>query len=211
MAKINYNERSWAIDVISEINLFLSNKSWHFKSAGGENTISNDNSSLFPDVLIFKDQSKEIILQGWELKMPDTAINDTELISNAIKKAKILQRDSFVLWNVKSAVLYAKQGDSFSILKSWNDIEINSRIEVKPKENLWKTLLHTILEDLNNYFESGEISDEISTEILAVDAIIDVILENVPSTVENLRNRTRRNARLEAQISNWWLLNTLRL
>ena len=128
-----------------------------------------------------------------------------------IKKAKILQRDSFVLWNVKSAVLYAKQGDSFSILKSWNDIEINSRIEVKPKENLWKTLLHTILEDLNNYFESGEISDEISTEILAVDAIIDVILENVPSTVENLRNRTRRNARLEAQISNWWLLNTLRL
>jgi len=205
MAKINYNERSWAIDVISEINLFLSNKSWYFKGAGGENTISNEKSSLFPDVLIFKDQSKEIILQGWELKMPDTAINDAELISNAIKKAKILQRDSFVLWNVKSAVLYAKQGDSFLILKSWNDIEINSRTEVKPKENLWKALLHTILEDLNNYFESGEISDEISTEILAVDAIIDVILENIPSTSENLRNKVRTKARLDAQINNWWL------
>src|SRR5690606_26085747 len=93
MAKVTYNERSWAIDVISEISLHLANKSWHFKSAGGESTISNEKSSLFPDVLIFKDQTRNIILQGWELKMPDTPINDAELISNAIKKAKILQRD----------------------------------------------------------------------------------------------------------------------
>jgi type I restriction-modification system DNA methylase subunit len=205
MAKINYNERSWAIDVISEISLHLSNKSWHYKSAGGESTISNERSSLFPDVLIFKDQSKNIILQGWELKMPDTPINDAELFSNAVKKANILKRDSFILWNVKSAVLYSKQGESFSILKTWNDIDINTRAEVKPKETLWKSLLHTILSDLNNYFESGEISDEVSTEILAVDEIIDVILENIPSTAENLRTNLRRNSRLEAQINNWWL------
>lgn len=205
MAKITYNERSWAIDVISEINLYLANKSWHFKSAGGESTISNEKSSLFPDVLIFKDQTKDIILQGWELKMPDTPINDAELISNAIKKAKILQRDSFILWNVKSAVLYSKQGNTFSILKTWNDIEINNRTEVKPKENLWKSLLQTILTDLNNYFETGDISDNVSTEILSVDAIIDVVLENIPSTVDTLKNNTRRNSRLEAQINNWWL------
>lgn len=205
MAKIRYNERSWAIDVISEINLYLANKSWHFKSAGGESTISNEKSSLFPDVLIFKDQTKDIILQGWELKMPDTPINDAELISNAIKKAKILQRDSFVLWNVKSAVLYSKQNNTFSILKTWNDIEINNRTEVKPKENLWKSLLQTILTDLNNYFETGDISDNVSVEILSVDAIIDVILENIPSTVDTIKNNTLRNSRLEAQINNWWL------
>lgn len=205
MAKITYNERSWAIDVISEINLFLANKSWHFKSAGGENTINNERSSLFPDVLIFKDQVKEVILQGWELKMPDTLINDAELINNAIKKAKILQRDSFILWNVKSAVLYTRQGDTYSILKTWNDIDINSRTEVKPKENLWKKLLHSILEDLNGYFETGAISDVVSTEILAVDAIIDVILENISSTTDKLKHSIRRNVRLEAEINNWWL------
>lgn len=90
MAKVTYNERSWAIDVISEINVYLANKRWHFKGAGGENTISNNNKSLFPDVLLFKDQTKDIIVQGWELKMPDTQINDSELVKNAIKKAKIL-------------------------------------------------------------------------------------------------------------------------
>jgi len=205
MAKINYNERSWAIDVISEINLFLANKSWHFKSASGEVTIRNEKLSLFPDLLIFKDFSKEIILQGWELKMPDTPINDSELISNAIKKAKILQRDSFVLWNVKSAVLYVKNGEAYSILKSWTEIAINSRVEVRANETLWKALLHTILEDLNNYFESGEISDDVLSEILAVDKVIDVVLENIPSTAENLKIKTRSNTKLDALINNWWL------
>ena len=96
MPQINYNERSWAIDVISEINLYLANKSWHVKSAGGENTIRNEKSSLFPDVLIFKDSAKKIILQGWELKMPDTPITDTELINNAKIKSEILHNNSFI-------------------------------------------------------------------------------------------------------------------
>jgi hypothetical protein len=205
MAKVTYNERSWAIDVISEITLYLSNKSWHFKSAGGESTISNEKSSLFPDVLIFKDTTRNVILQGWELKMPDTPINDIELISNAIKKARILQRDSFILWNVKSAVLYTKNGETFSILKTWNEIDINARNEVKIKESLWKTLLHNILTDLNDYFESGNISDNVSSEIISVDAIIDVILENISSTADNISSNARKNSKLEAQINNWWL------
>jgi len=205
MAKINYNERSWAIDVISEINLILQNKGWHFLSAGGESTIINDKSSLFPDVLIFKDKSKDIILQGWELKMPDTPINDAELIDNAVKKAKILQRESFILWNVKSAVLYTKQGEVFKIYKSWNDININTRADVKLNETLWKELLNIILEDLNNFFESGVISDDALVDILSVDAVIDVILENISSTAINLKNITKRRSILDAEINKWWL------
>lgn len=205
MAKINYNERSWAIDVISEINLILQNKGWHFMSAGGESTIINDKSSLFPDVLIFKDKSKDIILQGWELKMPDTQINDAELIGNAVKKAKILQRESFILWNVKSAVFYTKQGETFKIYKSWNDININTRVEVKLNETLWKDLLNSILEDLNNFFESGVITDDVLVDILSVDAVIDVVLENISSTATNLKNITRRRSILDAEINKWWL------
>lgn len=204
MAKINYNERSWAIDVISEINLYLTSKSWHFKGAGGENTISYDKRSLFPDVLLFKDSTKNIITQGWELKMPDKEITDYELISNAIKKAKILKRNSFLLWNVKSAVLYHKVEDDFKILKSWADIDINSRSEVKNKEQIWKELLFKILFDLNNYFESGKIPKVIETEILSIEDIIDVILENCPSTINSIKLKTRQNALLEAEINQWW-------
>ncbi|MFV0398117.1 MAG: N-6 DNA methylase [Bacteroidales bacterium] len=203
MAKINYNERSWAIDAISEICLYLSRKRWYFKSAGGENTINENKSSLFPDVLLFKDTDKEDILHGWELKMPDTAINDPDLIDNAKKKARILKRDSFLVWNVKTAALYVKDRESFSVYKTWDSIDINNRNEVKPKEALWKALLHQILEDLNNFFEAGEISDT-AFEILAVDTVIDVILENVASTVGNLKVRMRASARFAAEINQWW-------
>lgn len=204
MARINYNERSWAIDVISEINLYLTNKSWHFKAAGGENTISYDKRSLFPDVLLFKDTAKNVITQGWELKMPDTEITDSELILNAIKKAKILKRESFVLWNVKSAVLYHKVENDFKILKSWDDIDISSRSEVKEKKQLWKELLFRILVDLNNYFESGDILEVAETEILSIEDVIDVVLENTLSTTNSLKLKTRQNALLEAEINQWW-------
>ena len=204
MAKINYNERSWAIDVIAEICLFLSRKHWYFKSAGGENTINENKSSLFPDVLIFKDAGKEDILHGWELKMPDTPINDPDLIDNAKKKAKILKRDSFLVWNVKRAALYVNDGESFFIYKTWDSIDINNRDEVKAKEALWKALLHQILEDLNSFFEAEEISDT-AFEILAIDAVIDVILENITSTVDNLKRQIRTSARFDAQVNQWWL------
>ena len=204
MAKVTYNERSWAIDVISSIEVFLANTSWHFKGAGGESTISNNKKSLFPDVLLFKDLTKDIIVQGWELKMPDTQINDAELISNAIKKAKILKRDSFLLWNVKSAVLYIRNGDNFEIHKSWNDININSRTEVKPNEQLWKKLLYEILADLNNFFESGEIPEVTSQEILSIDEVIDVVLENTNNTAETLKAKARTTRQLDAEINLWW-------
>ncbi|TVZ28465.1 N-6 DNA methylase [Gillisia sp. Hel_I_86] len=204
MAKVTYNERSWAIDVISSIEVFLANKSWHFKGAGGESTISNNKKSLFPDVLLFKDLTKDIIVQGWELKMPDTQINDAELISNAIKKAKILKRDSFLLWNVKSAVLHIRNGDNFEIHKSWNDININSRLEVKPNEQLWKDLLFEILADLNGFFESGEISEVTSQEILSIDEVIDVVLENTTNTAETLKAKARTTRLLDAEINLWW-------
>lgn len=205
MAKINYNERSWAIDVISEINSFVSNKSWHFKGASGETTIVENKKSLFPDVLLYKDVSKETILQGWELKMPDTAINDAELISNAVKKAQVLKRENFVLWNVKSAVLYSKNGDDFEIFKTWSDIDINNREEVKPKENVWKELLHTILDDLNSFFGSGEIDSKATTELASIEDVIEIILENTSETGELIKSKTGSNGLLDANINQWWL------
>ncbi|MEA1972718.1 MAG: N-6 DNA methylase, partial [Candidatus Cloacimonadota bacterium] len=202
MSKVTYNERSWAIDTISEITLYASANSRSIKGAGGESTINTGKKRYFPDVLLLG--GSEDILMGWELKMPDTKINDAELISNASKKATILQKDSFILWNVKSAVLYVKNKDEFEILKSWDDISINSRIEVKANEILWKELLFQILEDLNSFFESGEIKEVTSSEIISIDEVISVILENTSNVAEEIKIKGRSNARLEAQINSWW-------
>ena len=40
------------------------------------------------------------ILQGWELKMPDTDINNDEFIDNAFTKAKLLKLNSFFFYGM---------------------------------------------------------------------------------------------------------------
>jgi len=68
-----YNERSWAIDLITEINAYSSSRSRAIARAGGEHTLSGEDTAtnLFPDVLLFGDPSGNLIRHGWELKMPD--------------------------------------------------------------------------------------------------------------------------------------------
>ena len=98
MRNLNYNERSWVIDVISEINLFANSKNLSIKRAGGELSLGSERgkSTLFPDLLLFSDDGGSSAIQGWEMKFPDTAITDIELISNAKEKARRLNLNSFI-------------------------------------------------------------------------------------------------------------------
>ena len=111
-AKLQYNERAWAIDLISHINGFLPKANLSIQRASGENTLKTGKGLFFPDVLLYADQSSGKVLQGWELKMPDTRIDNLELIDNAKKKARALGLNSFVVWNVTEAVLYICDNDA---------------------------------------------------------------------------------------------------
>ena len=57
MENLNYNERSWVIDVISEINLFANSKNLTIKRAGGEHSLAGKEgkNTLFPDLILFGD------------------------------------------------------------------------------------------------------------------------------------------------------------
>lgn len=64
--------------------------------AGGENTISTGRQSMFPDVLLYGNEEQTQILQGWELKLPDTSITDIAFIKDAQRKADSLGLDSWL-------------------------------------------------------------------------------------------------------------------
>lgn len=202
---VSLNERSWAIDVITEINLYLAQRTWHVMGAGGEHTLRAENGRLFPDVLIYSDRGRSSIVHGWELKLPDTAINDEQFIINAIEKAKILNRNTFLLWNVQTAVLYVKSEDRFIIKKQWPSIAISSRAEVATNRDAWLTLLRQILSDLNQLFTTGEIEENAETEILSIEAVIDVILKNINGTVASFAARRRIDPEFDANLTAWWL------
>lgn len=66
---VRKNERSWAIEIISQINRITSENDLVIKRAGGESTISYSKSGrMFPDVILYEDKELSRILQGWELK-----------------------------------------------------------------------------------------------------------------------------------------------
>ena len=99
---IRRNERSWAIDLISKINFIAQKNDLFIKKAGGETTISiSRGNKMFPDVILYGDAKQSIILQGWELKMPDVPIEDETFIKDAQRKAVALNLNSCLIWCMK--------------------------------------------------------------------------------------------------------------
>jgi hypothetical protein len=65
-----YNERAWAIDLISEINAYCTRQQRKIRRGGGERTLRGGRVTRFPDVLLFDNAAGGSVLHGWELKFP---------------------------------------------------------------------------------------------------------------------------------------------
>ena len=207
----SYNERAWAIDVITEINLYSSNKNRAIIRAGGEYSVAGGSTSLFPDVLLFGDVAGTLALQGWELKMPDTAVNDVNLISNAEEKARRLGLNSFVVWNANEAVLYQQNmqtpSQAFKHVHVWPAIGINNRKDVQANRAAWIQALHQMMDDMNEFIDSGSLQGA-SAVVVFNEHLFLVFLEKYASALSNKLNQSyQASALLAAQIDDWWLIN----
>ncbi|MEI6645135.1 MAG: N-6 DNA methylase [bacterium] len=203
---LSYNERSWAIDLISEINQYLTGKHRAIQRAGGEMGLSakEGGQTLFPDVLLFGDQSQLAAIHGWELKMPDTDITDDALLKNAHEKCRRLGLSSFLVWNAVDAVLWRIDGDSHIQIKTWHCEGIQCRDDVRTLKASWIVCLKSILSDLNDYFEQGVIraSQTLPTQM---DAVITSILDSQTGVlVKELKQRESESREARTTISIWW-------
>lgn len=202
----SYNERSWAIDLIGHIKGIAAQNNRSIKDAGGEQTIRADGSSLFPDVLLFGDRTTARILQGWELKMPDTAIDDFDFRDNAETKARALGLDSFLLWNVSQAHLYIRNAaDVFSCEKQWNDLaDITTRTAVTSNRQRWERLASEIIGYLNDLFDRGTLEGRQFIEAYRSGGVTALIMENAGEVTEALTSAARKDADLRNEMTLWW-------
>ena len=205
-AGLAYNERSWAIDLIGHIKQIVFANNRAIKDAGGEQTVRAEGGMLFPDVLLFGDRATARILQGWELKMPDTSINDHEFRMNAEKKARALGLDSFVLWNVSCARLYVKDRETnvFAPAKQWDLAQITSRSSVIPNRGVWEALAAEIIAYVNDLLDRGSLEGRQFIDAYQSGGITALIMENIGAVAEALRGAARRDSRLKAEIVLWW-------
>lgn len=203
---LNYNERAWAIDLISEINIACQKKNYAVKSAGGERTISiGDGKSLFPDVLLFSDSEGSSAIQGWELKMPDTSITDREFIENAISKAKRLQFNSFLLWNVKEAVLYVSEDfDTYLPVKSWFVEAIEKRADVLKNQNNWKKLLYEILDYVSESIGEQYISLSTIENFVGDNLYTDILSRHASGQSKYIKDLAIKDLNFDVLLDSWY-------
>lgn len=202
-----YNERSWAIDLIGHIKAVASGINRSIRDAGGERTVSLEGSSLFPDVLLFGDESQARILQGWELKMPDTSIDDFEFRDNAEKKANTLGLDSFLLWNVSYARLFVRRSESgrFTLTHEWSDLsDVQTRSSVVSNRHRWERLAEQIIGFMNDLFDRGTLEGRQFIEAYRSGGVTQLILGNAGLVEDAIRHAGQSNATFRAEMVLWW-------
>ena len=207
LAKTTYNERSWAIDLIGHLKYLSGQNNRSVKDAGGEQTIKTEGGSLFPDVLLYGDRETARILQGWELKMPDTSIDDYEFKQNAKQKALALGLDSFILWNVTHARLFTREGQSetFSLAHSWDDlVHITTRANVVPNRQEWEALATKILSYMNDLFDNGTLEGRQFIDAYRSGGVTSLIMENSAIVAEAIDNAAKLNLGMRSEMLLWW-------
>ena len=204
---IRRNERSWAIELITEINKIVNKNDLMIKRAGGESTISTGRgNTMFPDVVLYGNREQSVILQGWELKMPDVPIEDETFIKDAQRKAIALNLNSCLIWNFTYAVLYIRNDDdTFKKVKQWDETNyIHTRNDVETYRSDWEKLLEKIILELNLYFVSGEFRKSSLDEVISNTTITSLVQRNKTLIADELKSSASRNAVLTAYINNWW-------
>lgn len=204
--KLVDNERSYAIQLISDINSYLSNKRISIKVAGGESTINNNGRVKFPDVLLYADIDRIKVIQGWEIKCPDVDISDALFVEDARKKADLLGCNSTVLWNFKEAEIHIKndKGD-FYIARRWViDERITTRENVATYRSSWVSFLSELLNVINDFYNTGIIEKRDMRDVLTSSVIPQIIYENKRHVALFLKTKSTEDISVNAYISNWY-------
>jgi len=205
--KVNYNERSWAIEMISQINTIVSDNDLLIKRVGGESTVSVDSKlRMFPDVILYGDKDLSSILQGWELKMPDVPITDETFVKDAQRKARFLGLDSCVIWNFRYVqfFIYDRNREKFELARQWSNAKIQTREDVKVYRKEWEKTLYDVVLAVNAYLLTHQLR-RVSLGSVISDSAIDLLINGYKvSVAEALHKEADLNSEIEACISQWW-------
>lgn len=199
---LRLTERSWAIEVCSSITKWASSADSTIKSAGGEHGMRDSAGALFPDVILFGDGAQAMVVQGWELKLPDTSIEDSSLLENAERKARALGLASFLVWNVNNAVLYSISDAGRVKVKGWAlAIQVNREsVATSP----WRELLHEMLVDISEFISRGTIRLTSPIDTITSATFAGFVTRHLASTKEALEYFYATDQRLRDSIDLWW-------
>ena len=155
-------------------------------------------------MLLFGDVSKRLIIQGWELKTPETDIADVKLLANAKEKARRMDTRSFLVWNGRVAVLYVLDPDEeWRESCRWIDPAITSRETLDRMPEVWKSTLQSIILKIEELVSKGPILSAARTTD-QLDSLVTAVLNATQNPIEeSLHRQYVSNGKFRASLDAW--------
>lgn len=215
-SSIKRNERDWAGQLISWIKSAIENGTTSFEDATNDTGVKMESGrTKFPDILLFTDKVSGVIFNGWELKFPDTAVDDTTMLENALEKAEKLKSESFVTWNGTEAIIWKVNKNHYSIdslskIKEYpkeknitNRDDLADPIKFAQNEPVLKKRTMEILHDLDQLFTRGELRPAINISGNIINAVRSASMVIVPQFQEAISKRKGLDAGFRKQFNQW--------
>lgn len=211
------NERTWAGHLVGWIKDAIKSGATIFQDATNDQGIKGDSKTTkFPDILLFLDKTSGVIFNGWELKFPDTPVDDPAMLSNALEKAKILRSNSFVTWNGAEAAIWKVPENNYTSIHLLEKVKyyprtagINSRADLEDHgsylkhEQALKSRLRDILADLQALSERGTIKAALAISDTFIGAVKDTASVVVPQFQEAIKRLKGGDKDFRGQFNRW--------
>lgn len=212
-------ERTWNSEVIGWIQEAIKNGQTSFQDATTEVGISiQGQTTRYPDVLLILNKKSFEIFNGWELKFPDVAVDDPEMLENALLKAKQIQSNSFVTWNGSQARIWKINSKdyrptSLEVIRDYPpEPEIRSRTDLSNPANYsanrqrLRERLMDILHDLEQFKSVGYLRPALNINNDIVGAISETADKTIPLLDSQIRHAINTDPRFREQFGRWKIL-----
>lgn len=215
------NERAWAGQIISWIKQAINDGTTLFEEATNDEGIKlASGKTKFPDVLLFIDKISGIVFNGWELKFPDTAADDTEMLENALEKAERLKANSFVTWNGAEAFIWKINDNLYTLdniekIKHYTkEVDISTRKDLADRTNYnkheakLKRRLNEILHDLGQLYSSGELKSAINISDNIIEAVTQTATLFIPQFTNEINELKADDEDFRREFNNWKIIES---
>lgn len=181
------------------------------RAAGGEcGVAASGRTTLFPDVLLYGDlATRSLVLQGWELKFPDTPVRGNgAILENALEKCRRLHLRSFLVWNGREAVLFRVSEGAWGCeeVKSWICPHVNAREDMGRCRAELERVAGAIIDFLNDFFEQRPVG--LRAGNVAIGQVCEMMAGFVASftgpVLDALRGAAARSRKWRSGFGLWW-------
>jgi hypothetical protein len=212
MPEVSANEREFSGQVVVWLSEFLSSGSYPFDNATGETSIkATGETTRFPDVQIWLNRGTRQGFCGWELKTPATPANDTTLLESSAAKARTMNADYFVTWNMRDAILWRTPQAGRQVSVEHRVKEYLPIYEVTKPEDMWvksnnillKERTREILNDLKTLKYDGhlhQIETDTTFFVGRLHKSVDVLF---PTLRDSLLHRIAGDADFKRDLQGW--------